>query len=227
MNSYSCQLFTSKLSILSKENISKTKENIEGAIKWASHETFKYSPFNKDNSLTSPEAVDDAIWRVAVRECIDIDIVSDFVHYRKDGGVDFTGLLKGYFMNLLYPQLKITCGLDSFIIDFGGDILGHNALEMTIVNGEINNSNWSETVSGNFVCFTSGNTERRGNHIQGDGVVKVATVIIDDCLPITADIIATKSVAEQDYKPFHPGARGRLWSSTDEVFNMENKHEQK
>lgn len=118
-----------------------------------------------------------------------------FAEYFPDG--DFTCAMKGLAIDIIANMLNSNF-VTSYIISFGGDIYVHNAdavinVEGTKFNIEVNHhSDWS--------IFTSGNTEKRGNHIIGCPENFFNTLVIQ-WLDVTkynnlvADIMSTKFAA--------------------------------
>jgi nucleoside 2-deoxyribosyltransferase len=88
----------------------------------------------------------------------------------------------------------------SFIINFGGDIYVHNA--HPIINIEGTKFNIDLCTGDYWSIFTSGNTEKRGNHILGCPEGEFSTQVIKWHAPeevnnTIADIMATKFVANE------------------------------
>jgi len=214
----SAEMFTSELAIHSYELVEKKNLNnilmrIRGTLlcevsnPWSIYE--KTSIISQWNNLFPKK--DEEIYKV-------LDS-SQLARYYKEEGLsteriikmmsysgryyDLTSILKGYALKLVAKILEEE-GVNSYIASFGKDILGHNSSNTKIfIEGRGENS---FTFTGDFVCFTSGNSGRRGEHIVNNpGVtsnwVKTATVFAPKLLPILADFESTQCIADPDFKP--------------------------
>lgn len=131
-------------------------------------------------------------------ECnkLSIDEIMKFINYNKDN-IDMTGILKGYAIQRIY-QVLIKYS-KSFLINFGGDILGYHVDEKIKI--EVHKDLKTSTQylgSGNFVHFSSGNySEDRGEHIIGaEKYIKGTTAVSKELMPIRADYFATLSMTD-------------------------------
>lgn len=116
-----------------------------------------------------------------------------FANYNGDAKLDFTGLMKGLFNQLLGNYLTES-GCNKYLISFGGDIIGHNVIASVLIDE-------SSTVinrSGDFCICTSGNNEVRGRHIVlTDNTtdrenIRSCTVIRNDLNCMLCDMRATQ-----------------------------------
>jgi len=142
---------------------------------------------------------------------------------------DITCMMKGAAIDLIASKLLSDYNeLDSFIINFGGDILVYN------IDTEINIEGTKFKFSlpkGIYSIFTSGNTAKRGNHIVGGVEHQFSVLFVDwtGCFksyPNTrADIAATKHFANeigdlsdllgtQNYFAFEFNEDGKLLNET-------------
>ena len=112
-------------------------------------------------------------------------------------GNDYTCMLKGYLID--YIRLLLDGEFyDSYVIDFGGDVYVQNLNNRMI---QIENSKFNIHIdSGKYSIFTSGNTNKRGNHIIGSRRNSYCTIVkkwqSDEVVDnILCDIFATKAYA--------------------------------
>lgn len=110
---------------------------------------------------------------------------------------DITCVMKGVAIDYIRKILK-DHGAKSYLINFGGDIYGANVM----ADIQIEDSKFSLGMSGCYSVFTSGNTNKRGNHIL-TGPRGTTTVIVkykDDSEYINGyvDALATKLHANSD-----------------------------
>lgn len=154
------------------------------------------------NGLYSGKVLNELEWRAIedvfrpyLKGCKDGLI--PFVTYKSDGTTDFTGLLKGLFLDELVESLK-SMGSEKYLINFGGDITskGYNihvdADYDDIVKFAIESS---EEVK----IFTSGNGKKRGNHIEG-GVENEFVTLVSYGNKLTCtdmDIISTSFIGSE------------------------------
>lgn len=121
--------------------------------------------------------------------------ITDYEKYWLNG--DPTCMLKGLLINELSNYL-VKSGHESFLISFGGDIYGHNAKRSMI---KIEGTRFSIDLEGTYSVFTSGNTEKRGDHIIGGPSGMFNTVVVQwgDAAPDNSlvDILATKLFANE------------------------------
>lgn len=118
----------------------------------------------------------------------------EFITYPKDKTSDFTGLLKGLFLDELVTYIK-GLGATKYLINFGGDITskGYNIH----VDAEYDDGpKLAIELSQEIKIFTSGNGRKRGKHIVKGGDSEFITVIsYGDKLTCTdMDILATSWV---------------------------------
>lgn len=124
-----------------------------------------------------------------------------YLSYGRNG--DITCMMKGFAVDIIADYLSETN--KSFLINFGGDIYGHNVNTKV----KIRNSKFYLDMSGNWSVFTSGNLDPiRKNHIvriDGSTPEIASTIVIrwskdSDKIHeknILADILATKTVANE------------------------------
>jgi nucleoside 2-deoxyribosyltransferase len=108
-------------------------------------------------------------------------------------GNDPTCLMKGLAIDWISDALRLD-GIDKFIINFGGDVYGYNVKSIV----SIENTNFNIELNGHWSVFTSGNTQKRGNHIVGGNEHEFVTVVYqwgDEAKNLLADIYATKKFA--------------------------------
>lgn len=115
-------------------------------------------------------------------------------------GNDYTCMLKGYLID--YIRLLLDGEFyDSYIIDFGGDVYIQNLHNRMV---QIENSKFNVHIdSGRYSIFTSGNTDKRGDHIIGSRKNSYCTIIkkwganeqVNNTL---CDIFATKAYAGEE-----------------------------
>jgi len=111
----------------------------------------------------------------------------------------------------------ISLGSKSYLINFGGDILGYN----TNAKIHIENSNVTIERSGSFCIFTSGNTDKRGNHIKiseddyliSEKSIKTCTVVINGIDPIWCDYLSTS----------HYSGNYDVYDDSEEVYFVDDK----
>lgn len=115
---------------------------------------------------------------------------------------DLTCMLKGLAIDMIAWFLE-QYGIESYLINFGGDIFGKNTEAIIKIEG----TKFEIFKKGTFSVFTSGNTEKRGDHIIGGNTGDLAVVAVDWGCPNEnghymnwiIDAIATKRVArDQD-----------------------------
>jgi nucleoside 2-deoxyribosyltransferase len=111
-----------------------------------------------------------------------------------EGTYDFTGVLKGIAINEIDKYLR-SINSEIHYIDFGGDILAHNCPVKIKASDKVFIESDAED---RFVCFTSGNTDKRGNHIicKCNPIGDTVTYIEHNGNPIIADMRATKGYAD-------------------------------
>lgn len=132
-------------------------------------------------------------------DVVNADILNGYGILNNDK-LDFTCMLKGLAIDNI-RKLFNGAGFGSYIISFGGDIYGFHA---PVTKIPIEGTDFQVMIEGNFSVFTSGNTERRGNHIIGGEEGRMSTVVYkwmsDEVtkeaywLNTIADAVATKSV---------------------------------
>lgn len=121
------------------------------------------------------DSVSEFINRVKDRKSGDIEYfpeLLEFIDYGLDG--DMTCATKGWAIDSI-ADILISKGLNSFLINFGGDIFGYNTKR--VIN--IEDTKFNIKASGTFSIFTSGNTIKRGNHIKGGPVGEFQTIYFD------------------------------------------------
>lgn len=128
------------------------------------------------------------------------EIAKELEKYRSYGlGNDLTCLMKGHAIDFI-AFLLTNLGHKSYIINFGGDIYMRNS--SAIIHTD--NENVTINLSGNYSIFTSGNTDKRGDHIVGCPSGRLVTVIVewfsDDYDNTEVDILATKLAAGETTK---------------------------
>jgi nucleoside 2-deoxyribosyltransferase len=115
-----------------------------------------------------------------------------FVCY--DGKPDYTGLLKGLLLELLCNEYQKQ-GYGTFLINFGGDVIGYNRPLTSIRVSD----HFQVERSGDFSIFTSNNLARKGHIKYGahnaERPYESVTVVIDSIQPIYADYLATDCYA--------------------------------
>lgn len=123
---------------------------------------------------------------------------------------DYTCCLKGLFLDALEKNMEKTH--KRFIIDFGGDIKGHNT---GVVKTLIKDTNIYIITQGNWTICCSGNDdERRGEHIETKtpGVARGIVVTYNqnpeyDTHSTRTDYLATKIVEDINYPLMFNGCR--------------------
>lgn len=124
---------------------------------------------------------------------------------------DLTCMLKGYAIDIIAKCL-LDWGVKSFLINFGGDIFGYNTSAKVNIEG----TKFNIVSEGIFSIFTSGNTDKRGNHIPGglrgttivlvEWKSKYSNTLVDimatKCHANSADKIAIMN-ALMDYDTYH------------------------
>lgn len=147
--------------------------------------------------------------------------LSKYANLFPDG--DFTCAMKGMAIDMIAENLN-NSGIESYIINFGGDIYCHNVdtkifIEDTKFRVEVTKDHdWS--------VFTSGNTTKRGNHISGCPSGQFITLVIKwnpTYKPnnTSADIIATKFAANDE--SFHILVDEAFDGITGLIFDSESK----
>jgi len=162
-NKYYKELWTSKLIIESKLD----NEYVDKIVTEISEEiNNKFNKFNKNSLInTQSISVDDLI--DFVKTTIDFD--SPNVNFKNIFNQlieenNLTCILKGLFNDKLLYRILNDNEIDTPIfISFGGDILANNWVNYRC---QVENSNLFIERSGNFSICTSGNTNKRGNHIK-------------------------------------------------------------
>jgi nucleoside 2-deoxyribosyltransferase len=132
--------------------------------------------------------------------------LSKYFRYFPNG--DCTSAMKGYAIDLISKML-IDRNVNSFLIDFGGDIFIHNANPTVSIDGSKFNI---ETTVGDWSIFTSGNTTKRGNHIIGCNENELSVLVVKwnkydpsiggNCL---SDIITTKFASNEEHLSYELG----------------------
>ena len=142
------EIFTSKLQIIIPDNPEKEGEWMNLSVGVESEIDNLYSFFNENSRIH---------WD---SRCYPPELSEVYVDKIKMyNPIDLTSCLKGAF---LYRMVKYMRGVpSSFLLNFGGDMVGRGEFEVSI-----DCSFTSITTNGLFAIFTSGNTERRGNHIK-------------------------------------------------------------
>jgi len=170
--------WTSELIISANININEDiKQEIIGIL---DHIRFCYSKFEKVNQHDDLKL-----------------LTSDYLQYGLDG--DVTCMLKGLALDEIHKILR-SHHSKSHIISFGGDIFGYNTTGTTV---EINETNFQIDIQGTYSIFTSGNTDKRGNHIFGCQSGRFITYVVkwdyvNDRSNTLVDIIATKLAANEN-----------------------------
>lgn len=174
--------WTSKLTILADQvdNTYTVTEEIDTKLAALEYErnTFNSDEFKLNGSLN---LISESLWSYAQ-------------------GDDITCVMKGLAIDCISAILK-SHGAKSYLINFGGDIYGHNVDQ----NIPIENSKFTLGLKGCFSVFTSGNTDKRGDHIPG-GARGTSTVIVryksdDNYINAYVDALATKIHAKSDQVP--------------------------
>lgn len=125
------------------------------------------------------------------------DLINFITYDIKNNKIDFTGIMKGYAIHRIYQIMSQYS--ESFLINFGGDILGYHVSEKIEIDIHKELKMSSKYIgSGDFVFFSSGNYDKnRGNHIIGaEKYIKASNVISKDLMPIRADYFATLSITD-------------------------------
>jgi hypothetical protein len=122
-------------------------------------------------------------------------MIYKFASYKHDDTLDFTGILKGLALEKIKDKL-IEFGAISYLVDFGGDIIGHNIKSNIKVN-----DNFNILKSGDFSIFTSGNTEKRGDHIilKDKHDYSTVTIVMNKINPLLADYYATSIYSDTSF----------------------------
>lgn len=197
-------LWTSNLFIQINDPGEATTEDIWSKIKTISEliET-QYSSFH--NGKLAGIKVEDIDERLATditnRFAVRLGkLKSDFVSFiTYDGVTDFTGILKGCFIDYLTDFFDYL-GFKEYLVNFGGDIVGHG-IKTKIVNKDFS-VNFSLELQGNFKVFTSGNYGARGKHIKvKNEVFKVVTLVTknEEISSTMMDMLATSIIADPEY----------------------------
>lgn len=108
---------------------------------------------------------------------------------------DMTCMMKGYAIDII-RSIMDKANIDKYIIDFGGDIYGNNVNYIARIDG----TSIDLTLSGKSSVFTSGNTEKRGNHVVGgkSGHQYTTVIIWNEVIDnVLADVLATKHFANE------------------------------
>lgn len=102
------------------------------------------------------------------------EFIRDFVSYKHDGSFDFTGMLKGLFIDRLSKLLSLAF-CENYMINFGGDILCKKLDLLVNISEKFEfRTNRFDT----FLIASSGNNEFRGEHIKTeDSKYKQSTMI--------------------------------------------------
>ena len=124
----------------------------------------------------------------------------NFITY--DKLTDFTGLLKGYFLDQFTYFLDYV-GFKEYLVNFGGDIVG-KGVKTRITNKDFKDLgiDFSLELQGNYKVFSSGNYGVRGKHIKTENEVfkQVTVVCKDDEMTCTMmDMIATSIIADPSF----------------------------
>ena len=187
---YRRELFTSELII-----VSNPISGIDSIINELSDRITPYSKFSDNNVLRDMDMVNDFIDEITDSTDTPRDLIVNFINY--SSVIDFTGLLKGYFIHLLDKELSSS---GKYLINFGGDILARNSPTVKVMNRD--QVGLPIILSGDFICFTSGNNYKRGNHIVSkDGSFnKLSSTVVTKIMnPVLADIVSTRSVSEYPF----------------------------
>lgn len=118
----------------------------------------------------------------------------EYVEYGYEG--DLTCMLKGLAIDYISKILK-DIGSLSHIISFGGDIFAIDVPSSVSIDG----TKFKIEINGTYSIFTSGNTNKRGNHIVGGEENYISTVVVKwnslDTNNTLVDILATKLVSKE------------------------------
>lgn len=175
--------WTSDLSIRTELELpQEIKVNIESALMELEDE---YNKLNKTDKST----------HIGLRYGFELSSIKDFF---PEG--DVTCAMKGSFIDYVHELLH-EYGLTKYIINFGGDMLirGIN----TVVNIDESNFNIEVTDDRLWSIFTSGNTKKRGDHIDGCVSGYQVTVVVKWKDPSSifnsyVDVMATKVASGKD-----------------------------
>lgn len=191
---YSREFWTSKLDIysdLDNDVIDKIVNKIRNYI------DIHYNSFISDSDVNQGRVSPDAKLIFKIRSEFD-DLYEEFITY--DGKVNYTGFLKGFFIDLVGDEIEKLDNDASYLINFGGDIKGKN----TSIKVKIENSNVIIERSGDFVICTSGNTDKRGNHIKilNDLTeileISTLTLVSSELTCIECDMLTTAIYSDMD-----------------------------
>ena len=116
-------------------------------------------------NIFNPESMVSKKQNVPVPSCLDCELYEKILEYNSKAGnsiLDLTCCLKGLFLDNLMFEYGDIPDFD-YMLDFGGDIIGQGEFTIPIANS----FSQIHTLPGDiFALFTSGNTEKRGNHIK-------------------------------------------------------------
>ena len=104
--------------------------------------------------------------------------------------VDATSMIKGMFIDELLSEVQPT---GKYLIDFGGDIVTNGRASVEIEGSNLVIS--TVPTSRPFYIFTSGNTDKRGDHIKGGGRGTVTVISREFESATVADMYTTQRFA--------------------------------
>ena len=124
--------------------------------------------------------------------------VKSFILWKGDGSKDYTGIMKGVFIELLYTELSY---LDNVIINHGGDIKYKLDHYESISVSKLDKFTWRVTGTGS-ICYSSNN--KRDGHIPN---AKYSICIVHSSInTVIADMMATIELCQDKY-PFSKNYR--------------------
>ena len=148
-------IFTSIFKVIGPDYFENDIMNLTNVV--AGYIDRTYNIFNPDSMVSRKMEVP--------KPCIDSILDKKILEYNQTAGtsiLDYTCCLKGLFLDNLLFEYGDVPDFD-YLFDFGGDIVGQG--EFTIPIG--NSFAQIKTLPGDiFGIFTSGNNEKRGNHIK-------------------------------------------------------------
>jgi hypothetical protein len=206
------ELFTSDLSIFIGDEDKIDIDELNKRIEYHSNYIQEFSPYSRNDKFCTTSGVhnkyarmevlmDSIIYNELSMHGLTDDHLSTIVNYNAPERIDLTSVLKGLFMSRITSYF-MSKNIRSYIINFGGDIVGKNADKITYsLTNSI--SPYLIDLSGTYSLFVSGNDEKRGKHIRSNNGTPTAdyAIILTKCInPVLCDFYATQCVADINYE---------------------------